>query len=188
MDAEHHPARGDADGDRDGACREHGARERASASREDECDRREGRCGGRRMTARERSSERRSRRVECRPHAVERLLDHVDQDDLSEHHREEEDRNPAVGNADVLDDDHDGEQGDHVVGAAERRHCSEAIRRERRRVVESPLADAVVDVDERRVRPHEVREEADDQPTQGDGTEGQRQREASRRSRVETTT
>ena len=84
-------------------------------------------------------------------------------------------RNPPVRQANVLDDADDDPEGDHPPGSPEIGHELDRVRRPRCRVVHPPFARAVVDGDERGARPHQERQDPDQETA--DDREPERKRE-----------
>jgi len=163
VDAEHDPTAGDAGRDPRRRTSEQRTRAWRAPPRQHERKAGKERCRRGGVTARERRPERLRDRVERRADTVEEVLDGVDEHDLADDHGDEEGEDPAVRRPHGLDDADGDDQRDRGRRGREVRDELEPVGRPVGGVVGSPLADAAVDVDEPRARPHQVRERADDE-------------------------
>ena len=175
------------DGDRDRAAGEERTRPRGAPARQHErggCVERRGR---RRVTARKRRPERLRDRVEGRPHAVEDLLDRVDEDDLADDDGHEEDGHPPVRDAPVLDDGDDDERDRATKEVPPSSVTSWSASVDQLVALSTPHSPTEKSASTSVVAAaHEVREDPDEEPADDREPEGERQREAGRRRGIET--
>ena len=182
---EQHAAARDRYGDRDRS----GGQERASrvtAAPPDQ-QRRGGveRCRRRRVPAGKRGPECCRDRVQGGSNSVDEVLHGQRQGGVAGDHDDEIRDDPAAASTHPLHGGKDCCEGDHEPRLTERGHELDAAGREGRRVLVTPVGDAVVDSGELRARSHGVREHAEQDPAPDDEQQSEREGEPGRRARAQ---
>ena len=140
---------------------------------------------GRRVTARERWAEGRSRRVERRARPVDDLLDHRRCRLLAGDDQDDERHDPSSARPVQLDEPEDDAEADHDVDRSQLRNPVQRMCRKRGGIAVSPLRHAPVDPVQPSVGSHQEGEQPENRPRDDDEKESKRQRQTCRRLRIE---
>ena len=185
MDVEQDAASGDPGRDRDGAA----CKERSDPSwlfaTEHERSRGVERRRGRRVAAREGRPEGLGDRVQIGPNTVGEVLDRMGENVLADDHHRQVADHPPRWRPQMVDNGEDDRGDDHEPGLPERRDDLQAGIGGIGRMSESPLGDALVQLDERVARAHEVGEHRQREPAEDDDPERQGEGQPGRDSRIE---